>query len=188
MPALQVAQERCWLLHYGLFVLSQHEEGSELFLRTFNRKEWGPGGCVRRRYMAVLEVYCPWLLRYMVVLAVMQVAQNRALIGRLADVGVVCGREAQVLEREQEALEDPVLLFLYQLSIEMDFEAASEQLARCEDVFASDFFLSGNAAFEAKFMQGARVLVFELMCNVHRRIGMKLLARNLSLSACGWGV
>ena len=69
----------------------------------------------------------------------------------------------------------------------MDFEAASEQLARCEDVFASDFFLSGNPAFEVKFMQGARVLVFELMCNVHRRIGMKLLARNLSLSAGGRG-
>ncbi|OAO16760.1 eukaryotic initiation factor [Blastocystis sp. ATCC 50177/Nand II] len=162
VPALQVAQERCWLLHYGLFVLAQHEEGAELFLRTFNRKE----------YMAAVEIYCPWLLRYMVVLAVVQLAQNRALIGRLADV----------LEREQAALEDPVLLFLYQLSIEMDFEAASEQLARCEDVFASDFFLSGNPAFEAKFMQGARVLVFELMCNVHRRIGMKLLARNLSLS------
>ena len=92
-----------------------------------------------------------------------------------------------MLEREQAALEDPVLLFLYQLSIEMDFEAASEQLARCEGVFASDFFLSGNPAFEAKFMQGARVLVFELMCNVHRRIGMKLLARNLSLSAGGRG-
>lgn len=92
-----------------------------------------------------------------------------------------------MLEREQAALEDPVLLFLYQLSIEMDFEAASEQLARCEDVFASDFFLSGNPAFEVKFMQGARVLVFELMCNVHRRIGMKLLARNLSLSAGGRG-
>lgn len=54
-------------------------------------------------------------------------------------------------------------------------------------MFASDFFLSGNPAFEAKFMQGARVLVFELMCNVHRRIGMKLLARNLSLSAGGRG-
>ena len=80
-----------------------------------------------------------------------------------------------MVEREQEALEDPLLQFLYELSIQMDFEAASEHLALCEDVFASDFFLSGNPAFEAKFMQGARVLVFELMCNVHRRIGMKLL-------------
>ena len=52
-----------------------------------------------------------------------------------------------MLEREQAALEDPVLLFLYQLSIEMDFEAASEQLARCEDVFASDFFLRARACW-----------------------------------------
>lgn len=129
----------------------------------------------------MMEIYCPWLLRYMAVLAISQVAQNRALIGRLADVGMVCGGDVQVLEREQEALQDPILLFLYQLSIEMDFEAASEQLACCENVFASDFFLSGNPAFATKFMQGARVLVFELMCNVHRRISTKLLARNLSL-------
>lgn len=129
-----------------------------------------------------MEIYCPWLLRYMVVLAIAQAMQNRASIGRLADVRVVCAGDAQVLEREQDALQDPILLFLYQLSIEMDFAAAREQLARCEDVFASDFFLSGNPAFETKFMQGARVLVFELMCNVHRRISMKLLARNLSLS------
>ena len=40
VPALQVAQERCWLMHYGLFILSGHEDGCNLFLRTFNRKEW----------------------------------------------------------------------------------------------------------------------------------------------------
>ena len=40
MSALQVAQERCWLMHYGLFILSGYEDGCSLFLRTFNRKEW----------------------------------------------------------------------------------------------------------------------------------------------------
>ena len=44
VPALQAAQERCWLMHYGLFILSQHEDGCDLFLRTFNRKEWARVG------------------------------------------------------------------------------------------------------------------------------------------------
>ena len=81
-----------------------------------------------------------------------------------------------MVEREQEALEDPLLQFLYELS----FEAASEHLALCEDVLASDFFLSGSE-LAAKFMQCARLLVLELMSNTHRRIGMKLLARNLCM-------
>lgn len=85
-----------------------------------------------------------------------------------------------MVEREQEALEDPLLQFLYELSIQMDFEAASEHLALCEDVLASDFFLSGSE-LAAKFMQCARLLVVELMSNTHRRIGMKLLARNLCM-------
>ena len=49
-----------------------------------------------------------------------------------------------MVEREQEALEDPLLQFLYELSIQMDFEAASEHLALCEDVLASDFFLGAS--------------------------------------------
>ena len=34
-----------------------------------------------------MEIHCPWLLRYMVAIGVVQSAQSRTVIGRMVDVG-----------------------------------------------------------------------------------------------------
>lgn len=39
LPASQILQCRCWLLHCGLYLLARHEEGVDLFIRTFIRRE-----------------------------------------------------------------------------------------------------------------------------------------------------
>jgi hypothetical protein len=64
----------------------------------------------------------------------------------------------------------------------MDFVAASNELARCEDVFASDFFLShASPELETKFMENARLLLLDYVSNVHHVISLKLLAKTLCL-------
>ena len=83
------------------------------------------------RYLSAIEIACPWLLRYVVVLTVVSSRQN---LMRVADM----------LDRLQDSLEDPLLLFLHRLLICVDFEAAAAELSRCADVFASDFFLAAR--------------------------------------------
>lgn len=40
LSAAQIMQCRCWLLHCGLYLLARHEEGIDLFNRTFFRREY----------------------------------------------------------------------------------------------------------------------------------------------------
>ncbi len=131
------------------------------------------------RYLAAMEINCPWLLRYAAVVAVIQNRQNLA-------------RVADILDRMQDVLEDPILLFLHNLLIRMDFEAASKELGRCADVFESDFFLSAygeewvmvrlESGNDVKsFMENAQLLVLELLFHVQRSITMENLAQTVSM-------
>jgi eukaryotic translation initiation factor 3 subunit 6 len=126
-----------------------------------------------------MEINCPWLLRYVAVVAVVQNRQNLA-------------RVVDILDRRQESLEDPLLLFLHSLLIRMDFEAASKELGRCPDVFESDFFLRVNGEEllqvreervidEKSFMENAQLLVLELLFHVQRSITMENLAQTVSM-------
>lgn len=160
VPAGQILQSRCWLLHYSLYLFSRHPEDLELFSRIF----------LRREYLAAMEINCPWLLRYAAVVAVIQNRQNLA-------------RVADILDRMQDVLEDPILLFLHNLLIRMDFEAASKELGRCADVFESDFFLSAyGEEWVMSFMENAQLLVLELLFHVQRSITMENLAQTVSMS------
>ena len=79
-----------------------------------------------------MEIYCPWLLRYVVV-----IAMNQERVGR-----TVLTHVAEMIERNEMTVTDPILLFIYHLIIRIDFVTASKALCQCEDVFASDFFLN----------------------------------------------
>lgn len=91
------------------------------------------------------------------------------------------------MERCSDLLEDPILLFAYHLIVRMDFAQAAKELARCEDVFASDFFLS-KMGVESKetFMNEARLTILDLMFIMYQRIAIPFLAEmlNLSVSEC----
>ena len=113
-----------------------------------------------------MEINCPWLLRYVAVVAVVQ---NRQNLARVVDI-----------------------LFLHSLLIRMDFEAASKELGRCPDVFESDFFLRVNGEEllqvrekrvidEKSFMENAQLLVLELLFHVQRSITMENLAQTVSM-------
>ena len=51
---------------------------------------------------------------------------------------------AEIMNRFEGKMDDPVLLFIYHLISNMDFVTAAQELKHCEDVFASDFFLSAR--------------------------------------------
>lgn len=87
------------------------------------------------------------------------------------------------MERCSDLLEDPILLFAYHLIVRMDFAQAAKELARCEDVFASDFFLARmGVESEETFMNEARLTVLDLIVIMYRRIAIPFLAEMLSLS------
>lgn len=132
-PAAEVLQERCWLLHAALFVFAKHPDGSEFFLRSFLRRECVSETGMRSRYLSAIELNAPWLLRYVAVVAVVQGKQYLA-------------RVAELLDRLQDSTQDPILLFLRDLLIRMDFQASAAELSRCMDVFASDYFLVERGA------------------------------------------
>ena len=87
------------------------------------------------------------------------------------------------MERCSDLLEDPILLFAYHLIVRMDFAQAAKELARCEDVFASDFFLSRmGVESEETFMNEARLTILDLIFVMYQRISIPFLAEMLSLS------
>lgn len=161
VPAGQVLQERTWLVHYGLFILNQ-KNGEEFFFRTFFHKE----------YLAIIEINAPWLLRYFVVILLKQGRSARTNLSRVVEI----------LERCADSLEDPILLFSYNLIVRMDFVQAAKELARCEDVFASDYFLTAlGVEVEQTFMEEARLLVLDFVFNMHQQISLLFLAQIVSM-------
>ena len=134
VPASQLVQERTWLLHYGLFLFAQHPEGVDLFYRNFMNKEYFLLISLILRYLSVMEINCPWVLRYAVVIILTQGKQNRHMLSRVAEI----------VDRSDEPVVDPLLLFIYHMVIHMDFVSAAKQFAQVEDVFASDFFLASR--------------------------------------------
>jgi len=73
---------------------------------------------------------------------------------------------------------DPIVEFVDKLSVKFDFEAAQLQLARCETVLSSDFFLCKQTEL---FMEEARVFVFENYCRIHHKIDLTTLGEKLAM-------
>lgn len=68
----------------------------------------------------------------------------------------------------------------------MDFAQAAKELARCEDAFASDFFLSRmGVESEETFMKEARLTILDLIFVMYQRISIPFLAEMLNLSVSG---
>ena len=99
------------------------------------------------RYIAAVEIACPWILRYIAVIAMNQGRQGRMVLKTIAEI----------MNRFEGKMDDPVLLFIYHLVSNMDLITAAQEFKHCEDVFASDFFLAArgqsfeNVDFELRF-------------------------------------
>lgn len=84
----------------------------------------------------------------------------------------------RVIAQEQYEYSDPVTEFLRCLFVEYDFDGAQEQLAKCDALLASDYFL---VAARESFMEAARQFLFETYCRIHQAIDIKSLAVRLGM-------
>lgn len=165
-------QARSWLLHWGLFVFFNHEQGRTALLDIF----------LSPAYLNTLQTQCPHLARYLVAASILT---HRTLS---QSVKITLGGRTmrspiqeitKILLMEQHHYSDPITEFLTCLYGEFDFEKAQEKLAVAKGVVEQDWFLEG---FVDEFMEGARWLVSEVYCKIHRRIDITDLSARLNLS------
>jgi translation initiation factor 3 subunit E len=156
-PQVAQLQQRSWLMHWALFLLGNHPSGKTIVADLF----------FQDKYLNALQTNCAHLLRYLAV-AVVTNPRRRGLLKELVrTIG---------LERHQHS--DAVTLFLEDLYVRCDFEAAQARLADCAKLLDSDFFLSNQ---EEEFLKHARLHIFETYCRIHERIDLASLGQKLGM-------
>jgi translation initiation factor 3 subunit E len=168
---LQCLQQRSWLLHWGLFACLQNPDDDEGMKNLINI-------CLKEeKNKQALQNNCPWLLRYLVCAVIIEIMQNNMSTKSEEYRALV-----RAIDQEQYSFSDPMTQFIKALSIDFDFEEAIEKLKVCEEVLVSDFFLANH---RKKFMESARLLVFETYCKTHQKIDFKQLSDKLGMSHDG---
>jgi len=155
-PAMQL-QQRCWLMHWALFMLGNHPNGRSIIVDLF----------FQDRYLNALQTHAPHLLRYLAV----AVVTNPRRRDKVKDL-------VPLIAMERPVYSDPITQFLEDLHLHAKFEHAQQRLKNCAQVLDKDFFLSN---LEQLFIRSARLSIFETYCRIHERIDLKMLAQNLGL-------
>ena len=170
LTPLEALHQRTWLLHWSLFVFwnDASGKGMESLVELFTSE----------KYLQAVTTHAPHLLRYLT--AAVLLCKRRAA----KKAGNNSNAEGRRLLRDlikvmqQCEYSDPIVEFVEQLSVKFDFEAAQSQLARCETVLSSDFFLCKQTEL---FMEEARVFVFENYCRIHHKIDLTTLGEKLAM-------
>eukprot|EP00270_Netrium_digitus_P021589 TRINITY_DN930_c0_g1_i1.p1 TRINITY_DN930_c0_g1~~TRINITY_DN930_c0_g1_i1.p1 ORF type:complete len:458 (-),score=150.82 TRINITY_DN930_c0_g1_i1:108-1430(-) len=172
ITAVQLLQQRTWLMHWSLFIFFNTESNgrSNLIDLFFQDK-----------YLNAIQTTSQHLLRYLTAAVLTLKQRRRSLLKDLL----------RVLQQERYIYTDPVTEFTIALFVDYDFEEAQKQLALCEEVLTDDFFLgkqqvqeNGYASmpFRDDFMENARLCVFESFCRIHQSIHISMLADKLSMT------
>jgi len=156
-PPLVLLQQRCWLMHWALFIFGNHTNGRQVVADIF----------FHDRYLNAVQTNAPHLLRYLAV----AVVTTPRLKGRLKEL-------VRVIGVERMNYSDPITRFLEALYTDCNFEVAQELLQECRTLLDNDFFLSNS---EQDFMTHARLYIFETYCRIHERIDLRMLAQKLGM-------
>mmetsp|Transcript_32599 Transcript_32599/g.48632 ORF Transcript_32599/g.48632 Transcript_32599/m.48632 type:complete len:521 (-) Transcript_32599:58-1620(-) len=170
LSPLDALHQRTWLLHWSLFVFWNDASGKglESMVDLFTSE----------KYLQAITTHAPHLLRYLT--AAVLLCKRRAA----KKAGNNSNAEGRRLLRDlvkvmkQCEYSDPIVEFVEQLSVKFDFEAAQSQLALCEKVLSTDFFLCKQTEL---FMEEARVFVFENYCRIHHKIDLTTLGEKLAM-------
>lgn len=156
---LMTLERRAWLLHWGVFVCFSQEipDGREYIVDL----------CFEEKYRNTIQIYCPWLLRY---LAAASVTSKRRRGGDILK------KVVRITQEEGYTYRDPITQFVESLYVEFDFQGAQDMLRECDKVFACDFFLG---QYRDDFMEKSRNLIFETYCRIHEKINIDMLAEKL---------
>jgi len=151
---LDLLQQRTWLIHWSLAIFCKGELSD------------GPGLLIEYLFneFYVIQTNCPHILRYLVAMVII----NKSRKGPLKDT-------IKLLSTE-EKYSDPVTKFLLCICRDYDFELTQSLLTECMEVVANDYFLSD---YLEAFVEGARLLVFEYYCRIHKCIEIEALGNVL---------
>mmetsp|Transcript_25161 Transcript_25161/g.54218 ORF Transcript_25161/g.54218 Transcript_25161/m.54218 type:complete len:519 (+) Transcript_25161:152-1708(+) len=170
LTALEALHQRTWLLHWSLFVFWNDASGKglESMVELFTSE----------KYLQAVTTHAPHLLRYLT--AAVLLCKRRAAKKAGSNSNAEGRRLLRDLVKVMQQCEysDPIVEFVDKLSVQFDFEAAQSQLARCETVLSSDFFLCKQTEL---FMEEARVFVFENYCRIHHKIDLTTLGEKLAM-------
>jgi len=170
LTPLEALHQRTWLLHWSLFVFWNDASGKglESMVELFTSE----------KYLQAVTTHAPHLLRYLT--AAVLLCKRRAAKKAGSNSNAEGRRLLRDLIKVMQQCEysDPIVEFVEQLSVKFDFEAAQSQLARCETVLSSDFFLCKQTEL---FMEEARVFVFENYCRIHHKIDLTTLGEKLAM-------
>ena len=167
---LEALHQRTWLLHWSLFVFWNDASGKglESMVDLFTSE----------KYLQAVTTHAPHLLRYLT--AAVLLCKRRAAKKAGSNSNAEGRRLLRDLVKVMQQCEysDPIVEFVDKLSVKFDFEAAQSQLARCETVLSTDFFLCKQTEL---FMEEARVFVFENYCRIHHKIDLTTLGEKLAM-------
>lgn len=170
LTALEALHQRTWLLHWSLFVFWNDASGKglESMVELFNSE----------KYLQAVTTHAPHLLRYLT--AAVLLCKRRAAKKAGSNSNAEGRRLLKNLVKVMQQCEysDPIVEFVEKLTVKFDFEAAQSQLARCETVLSTDFFLCKQTEL---FMEEARVFVFENYCRIHHKIDLTTLGEKLAM-------
>jgi len=161
--ALQLLQQRTWLLHWSLFIFFNGlSRGKELLIELFLHNA---------DYTHAIQTMAPWLLRYLTAAVVLSInSRKRKTIER--DL-------VKIIEQEEYAYKDPITEFILCLYVKFDFQKAQVYLEECEKVLENDFFLRN---YTKEFIENARQIIFETFCRIHQCISISRLAEKLNMN------
>jgi translation initiation factor 3 subunit E len=162
---LQSLQQRTWLIHWSLFIFFNHADGRDMLIDLFLSKQPYQK---QHPYLNAVQTICPHILRYLTA-AVITNRRRRELMKDLV----------KVIQSESYQYRDPFTEFVECLCVHFDFDGAQRKLRECADVFANDFFL---VALQDSFIEHARLFVFEIFCQIHECISIKMLADKLNMT------
>jgi len=156
-PGAMQLQQRCWLMHWALFLLGNHPNGKSVLCDLY----------FLEKYTQAMQTNAPHLLRYLAVAVVTNPRRRDKVRDLVRIIGI-----------ERANFSDPITRFLEDLHTHANFEDAQERLKDCAAVLDQDFFLCNS---EEPFLKAARLAIFESYCRIHERINLEMLAEKLGM-------
>ena len=161
MSPIQALQNRTWLIHWGLFIFFNIEHGRDFLVDLFfDAKNLNNKQSQNNAYLNAIHTSCPHILRYLTA-AVITHRQRRHYMKELV----------RLIQQESYNYRDPITEFVECLYVNFDFDGAQKKLRACEIVLRIDFFLT---ACIDEFIESARLFIFEIFCQIHECISIKL--------------
>lgn len=157
VSSLHQLQQRTWLMHWGLFVYFNHQQGRGELIDLFTNEH----------YLNAITTNAPHLLRYLAV-AVITDKRRKSTLNELV----------KVIQQCEYMYSDPITQFLSCLYVNYDFEGSQQKLMECEQLFNNDFFI---VMCQDEFIENARHFIFEVYCRIHQTIDITLLSTQLNM-------